>query len=196
MKRTRLLSHYDTLRVDRRATPQRIRLAYRRMAQKFHPDKYQGRGDAAGHMTLINQAYAVLSDPEQRQAYNASLERDGPRMNARRRGAALAASMQDRFGWAGWLLVAIASLTVITLGFVALKFMVPARPVFRAVPTAAPQATVAADQSPIAPVVPIRPWVEPERPGRPVNEATDPVARLVRDGVVTPQRRDDRPKTP
>lgn len=188
MKRAQLLSHYDTLRVDRHATPQRIRLAYRRMAQKFHPDKYQGRGDAAAHMTLINQAYAVLSDPGQRRAYDATLESDAPRMSARRRGAALAASMQDRFGWAGWLLVAIASLTVMTLGFVALKFMVPARPVFRAPASAAAQAPVAADHAPIAPVEPIRPWVQPERPARPANAETDPVARLVRDGVVTPQR--------
>ena len=130
MKRTPLPSHYDTLRVDRHASPQRVRLAYRRMAQKFHPDKHQGRGDAASVMAQINQAYEVLSDPQKRQAYDATLQ--SPRhIVARTRRASMAAAMQDRFGWAGWLLMAIASLTVLTLGFVALQMVVPAKPVFR-----------------------------------------------------------------
>lgn len=187
MKRTPLPSHYETLRLDPHASPHRVRLAYRRMAQKFHPDKYQGRGDAANLMAQINLAYAVLSDPQQRQAYDALLQQGDPRSSARGRGAAMAAAAQDRFGWSGWLLMAIASITVLTLGFVTLQVVAPPQPVFRA-PAAAMSQAPAVDTQPLVPVQPIQPWVEPVRSSRPVNPATEPVARLLRDGVVTQQR--------
>src|SRR5215207_1601328 len=118
-------SYYDILRIDRDASPERVRLAYRRMAQKFHPDKHQGRGDAAGRMAQINLAYAILSDTVQRAAYDAQLAQADASLNSRRRRFAVAAAMQDQFGWAGWLVMAIASISVLTLGFVTLKFVAP-----------------------------------------------------------------------
>ena len=170
------------------ASAHRVRHAYRRMAQRFHPDKHPGGGDSATVMARINEAYAVLSDPARRAAYDAALQ---PPAGASRR-AATAADLQDRFGWSGWLLLAILSIAVLTLGYVALKALAPAAPVFR------PPASSAArpvDSTPLAPVLPVQPWTEPTHQARPVNEATDPVARLVREGVITPAAaRRDTPK--
>lgn len=187
-------NHYETLRVDRHATPHRVRHAYRRMAQKFHPDKHPGRADAATLMARINEAYAVLSDPGRRAAYDASLGTQ-PAGASRGAGAAsMAAGWQDRFGWSGWLLLAIASIAVMTLGYVMLKTLAPATPVFQPPPTA--KAAPLLDSAPLAPAPAIQPWQEPAPQVRPVNEATDPVARLVREGVITPApvQRKDGPK--
>lgn len=102
MSQPRSHSHYDTLHVDRRASPQRVRMAYRRMAQKFHPDKYRGKGDAAGVMAQINHAYAVLSDPSQRAAYDELLDAEVPRWRPAGGAAAAARTfMPDPIGWSG-----------------------------------------------------------------------------------------------
>lgn len=58
--------HYQTLGVDRTASPDDIKRAYRRLASQHHPDK---GGDTQKFQT-IQQAYDVLSDPAQRQAYD------------------------------------------------------------------------------------------------------------------------------
>jgi hypothetical protein len=186
-------NHYQTLRVDPHATPHRVRHAYRRMAQKFHPDKYAGRGDSAALMARINGAYAVLSDPARRAAYDASLMQQSARESHGARAATMAAGWQDRFGWSGWLLLAIASIAVLTLGYVMLKTLAPAKPVFQPPPLASAAPTV--DNTPLVPVQAIEPWKEPVPQARPVNPATDPVARLVREGVITPAplQRKDRP---
>ena len=183
MKKASVHTHYDTLRLDRHASPQRVRTAYRRLAQEFHPDRNQGRGDSASVMAQINLAYAVLSDPGQRAVYDRALQDAGTasaRLTARR-AAASALSMQDRFGWAGWLLLAIASVTVLTLGFVAMRMLAPARP---ALPVPVSRAAPAPAAGPSLPPVPaIQPWTEPPKAARPVNDATEPVQRLVREGV-------------
>ena len=59
-------TYYDVLQVDRDATPERIRLAWRKLAQKYHPDKLPGNANASRAMAAINAAYEVLSDPHQR----------------------------------------------------------------------------------------------------------------------------------
>ena len=183
MTKASLHTHYDTLRLDRHASPQRVRMAYRRLAQKFHPDRYQGRGDSASVMAQINLAYAVLSDPGQRAVYDQTLQREDSQAAqlTARRAAAAALSIQDRFGWAGWLLLAIASVTVLTLGFVAMRMLAPARPALQ-VPVS--RAALAPAAGPSLPPVPaIQPWTEPPKVTRPINEATEPVQRLVREGV-------------
>jgi curved DNA-binding protein CbpA len=124
MTRSSLFSHYDTLRVDRGAAPECVRKAYRQLAQQFHPDKHPGKSAAAQVMAQINQAYEVLSDPAARAAYDSWLEAE----NNRPRVARPAASVftPDRFGWAGWLLFATTSLTVLTVGYVVLATWRPA----------------------------------------------------------------------
>jgi curved DNA-binding protein CbpA len=68
-------THYDNLRVTRNATPGVIKAAYRALSQEFHPDKNLGR-DTTRIMKILNEAYAVLSDPEARARYDASLSGD------------------------------------------------------------------------------------------------------------------------
>lgn len=187
-------THYDTLRVDRHASAHRVRHAYRRLAQRFHPDKHPGGGDSAAVMARINEAYAVLSDPARRAAYDASLRLRSGAAPRSARAATMAAGLQDRFGWSGWLLLAIASIAVLTLGYVMLKTLAPAAPVF---PPPAASAAPPVDSTPLAPVPSIEPWTEPAKQARPVNEATDPVARLIREGVImpVPPQRKDTPKS-
>ncbi|MFL9929829.1 J domain-containing protein [Paraburkholderia sp. RL18-103-BIB-C] len=68
-------THYDNLRVTRNAPPGVIKAAYRALSQEFHPDKNLGR-DTTRIMKIINEAYAVLSDPEARARYDATLAGD------------------------------------------------------------------------------------------------------------------------
>ena len=60
---------YKTLQVDSEADPEVIQAAYRRLAQKFHPDVAPGP-EAAARMAAINRAWAVLRDPVSRAAYD------------------------------------------------------------------------------------------------------------------------------
>lgn len=64
-----LLDYYEALQVHPSAEPEVIQAAYRRLALKYHPDVYHGR-DAQERMALLNRAYAVLNDPQQRAAYD------------------------------------------------------------------------------------------------------------------------------
>lgn len=66
---------YKVLQVDPEADPEVIQAAYRRLAQKFHPDVAPGP-EAALRMVAINQAWQVLRDPERRAAHD--LERRAP----------------------------------------------------------------------------------------------------------------------
>lgn len=61
---------YRTLQVDPSADLETIRAAYRKLARANHPD-LNPRPEAAVHMRAINAAYAVLSDPVRRAAYDA-----------------------------------------------------------------------------------------------------------------------------
>jgi curved DNA-binding protein CbpA len=62
------LDLYRILQVDPAAQPAVILAAYRALARMWHPD--QTGSDTGGAMALINRAYAVLRDPEQRGVYD------------------------------------------------------------------------------------------------------------------------------
>ncbi|MCH7808155.1 MAG: J domain-containing protein, partial [Planctomycetes bacterium] len=62
--------YYDVLSVNRDATPEQIKKAYRRAAHKHHPDRNQGDPDAEPRFKEAAQAYEVLSDPAKRQRYD------------------------------------------------------------------------------------------------------------------------------
>jgi len=61
--------HYEVLGVDRAATPEEIKKAYRKLARELHPDVNPSE-DAAERFKLVTHAYDVLSDPDQRERYD------------------------------------------------------------------------------------------------------------------------------
>src|SRR3990172_2836066 len=61
--------YYELLGVDRNASDEEIRKAFRRLALQYHPDRNKSQG-AEGRFKEINEAYQVLSDPEKRAQYN------------------------------------------------------------------------------------------------------------------------------
>jgi molecular chaperone DnaJ len=62
--------HYDVLGVDRGATVDQIKAAFRRLAIQYHPDRNPGDPQAAGRFKELNAAYQVLSDPQRRALYD------------------------------------------------------------------------------------------------------------------------------
>ena len=64
-------THYDNLQVTRKASDAVIRAAYRSLAQKYHPDRYEGLpAEAERVMKILNAAYSVLSDPVLRKEHD------------------------------------------------------------------------------------------------------------------------------
>ncbi|MHB0917739.1 MAG: DnaJ C-terminal domain-containing protein [Thiobacillus sp.] len=61
--------YYKTLGVARDATAEDLKKALRKLARKYHPDVSK-EADAQLRMQEVNEAYAVLSDPEKRAAYD------------------------------------------------------------------------------------------------------------------------------
>jgi len=68
-------TYYDVLQVERDATPERVRSAYRKLAQKYHPDKLPGNANAVRAMAAINAAYEVLPDAHSRAAHDLWIRR-------------------------------------------------------------------------------------------------------------------------
>jgi curved DNA-binding protein CbpA len=60
---------YKTLQVDPEADPEVIQAAYRRLAQKWHPDVASGP-EAEARMVAINRAWELLADPTSRATYD------------------------------------------------------------------------------------------------------------------------------
>ena len=70
-------NHYETLGVDRKATQDEIKSAYRKLARQYHPDLHPNDEECARKFKEINEANEILSDPEKRKQYDFELDNPG-----------------------------------------------------------------------------------------------------------------------
>jgi molecular chaperone DnaJ len=61
---------YRTLGVDRKASDEEIKKAYRKLARQYHPDRNAGDKAAEERFKEVQEAYSILSDPDKRKAYD------------------------------------------------------------------------------------------------------------------------------
>ncbi|MBQ8606076.1 MAG: molecular chaperone DnaJ [Clostridia bacterium] len=62
--------YYEVLGIDKNASDDDIKKAFKKMAKKYHPDLNPGDADAEAKFKEINEAYGVLSDPEKKSRYD------------------------------------------------------------------------------------------------------------------------------
>lgn len=64
------VDYYNILKVNRNASVEDLKKAYRRLAMIWHPDKNMNKQEAEAKFKQISEAYDVLSDPQKRQIYD------------------------------------------------------------------------------------------------------------------------------
>jgi len=61
---------YQTLGVDRKASDEEVKKAYRKLARQYHPDRNAGDKGAEERFKDVQAAYSILSDPDKRKTYD------------------------------------------------------------------------------------------------------------------------------
>lgn len=69
------IDYYKVLGLDKTASQEDVKKAYRKLARKYHPDLNPNDAEANKHFQQINEANEVLSDPEKRKKYDDHRER-------------------------------------------------------------------------------------------------------------------------
>jgi hypothetical protein len=94
-------THYEILGIRPEATGEEVRVAYRQMCRRFHPDRHPRHPEAAARiMASINVAYDVLSHPQRRADYDTELRGNGGTRAPRAPGPAPAWTHVPPGGWA------------------------------------------------------------------------------------------------
>ena len=88
--------YYEVLGVDKNATPEAIKKAYRKLAIQYHPDKNPGDKAAEEKFKEAAEAYEVLSNEEKRQKY----DQFGHSMGPQGFGGGYFLSVRRYFRWA------------------------------------------------------------------------------------------------
>ena len=96
---TKKRDYYEVLGVNRDASEEDIKKAYRKLAMKHHPDRNPDSKDAEEKFKEAKEAYEVLSEPEKRRAYDAYGHAGvNPQMGGRRPGDAGFGGFAEAFG--------------------------------------------------------------------------------------------------
>ncbi len=117
-------SHYELLDLPVSASPEALRRAFRTLSKRYHPDTTTlPREQAAAAFQRLRAAYAVLSDPASRRAYDAELRRPAaaasPPPPLRRRAEPVPTSVRRALSGGEWfalLLRAVALVLSLVLG--------------------------------------------------------------------------------
>ena len=62
--------YYDVLGINKSASPEQIKSAYRKLAVKYHPDKNKGDKSSEEKFKEASEAYHILSNTERKQNYD------------------------------------------------------------------------------------------------------------------------------
>ena len=109
---------YEILHVHHAADPKALERAYKRLARRYHPD-VNTASDATEAMQRLNDAYAVLSDPDRRGAYDRLQRRQasaGPEREEEQSGAG-SEKWEDTAYAQSWMLDRLAAMLLVVVLF-------------------------------------------------------------------------------